>query len=339
VLTSSDIARVLARYDLGVMEGFCAAGHGFVNETAIVTTSRGRFVLRRSHRRFGIPAHRYRHALTAWVRARGAPTPAILPACDGDTLVVLDGRAYEMQAYIEGCDFDPCRQGQIAAAGTALARYHLATEGFTRPAPSEPRYVPRGLYALVERLLERDVTGELHETLAWYDARAAQLRARLPHTAYAALPHLLVHGDVHPDNFRFIGDQVSGLLDLDQVAWDARVVDLADALVAFATVSSEPHGWGVFRGPIDERRATALLDAYTSLVALAPCEVAALPVALEVLWLRGELGRVISTPEGAPEYHLEVLEQGRRLSAWVTARHDDLVVRWSATLPSDRTDA
>ncbi|HWQ11855.1 MAG TPA: phosphotransferase [Roseiflexaceae bacterium] len=333
MLTSSDIARVLAHYDLGVAEGAIAFGHGFVNETAIVTTSRGRFVVRRNHRRIGFPTHRYRHALTAWARAHGAPTAAILPARNGDTLVVLDGRAYEVQEYIEGCDFDPSCPLQVAAAGAALARFHLAAEGFAPPpAPTEPRYAPRALHGLVERLLERDVMGELHEDLAWYDARAALLRTLLPDAAYAALRHLLIHGDVHPDNFRFAGDQVAGLLDLDQVAWDARVVDLADALVAFCSAArpKEPQGWGVFRGPLDEGRAVALLAAYASLAPLTPAEAAALPVAVEVLWLRGALGRVVSTPEGAPEYHLEVLEQGRRLSGWIATRREALTARWNA---------
>ena len=37
-----------------------------------------------------------------------------------------------------------------------------------------------------------------------------------------AAPHLPIHGDVHADNFRFVGDRVAALLDFDQAEWEAR---------------------------------------------------------------------------------------------------------------------
>ncbi|MEN9934455.1 MAG: hypothetical protein RLZZ387_1034 [Chloroflexota bacterium] len=329
MLTTSDIARVLSRYSLGAPAGLASTGHGFVNETAIVTTTCGRFVVRRNHRRFPLEAHRSRHTLIAALVRQGVPTAALLPARDGSTLQVIDGRAYEVQEYVEGQDYDRMCHGQTSAAGAVLARYHRAAQDLPRAqVTDEARYAPFALSGLIERLLERDIMGDLHDQLAWYDARASQLRAQLPDAAYADLPHLLIHGDVHSDNFCFAGDRVAALLDFDQVAWDARVVDLADALVAFATDPLEPHSWGVFRGPLDEERAAALVEGYTQVWPLSVAEAWALQVALEVLWLRAELGRVISTSEGAPEYHLEVLEQGRRLSGWLELHAEALVRRW-----------
>jgi homoserine kinase type II len=314
---------VLSRYTLGPPEALAATGHGFVNETAIVDTRRGRFVVRRNHRRFSLAAHRARHALITWIDSHGVPTAPLVRDAAGETLVVLDGRAYEVQEYVAGRDYDAARPVQAAAFGAVLARYHLAAQSFAPPPDArEPRYAPRAVSGLVERLLERDVMGELHQQLAWYDGRAAELRARLPDAAYQALLHLPIHGDVHADNVRFVGDTVAALLDFDQVAWDARLVDLADALVAFATVpwEGEAPGWGVFRGPLDEGRAAALMAGYTSVAPLSSAELGALPVLLEVLWLRAELGRVLSTAEGAPDYHLDVLAQGRRLSEWLQPR-------------------
>jgi hypothetical protein len=37
---------------------------------------------------------------------------------------------------------------------------------------------------------------------------------------------------------------------------------------------------------------------------------------------------VISTPEGAPEYHMSVLDQGRVLVEWIERRREELVGRW-----------
>jgi hypothetical protein len=60
-----------------------------------------------------------------------------------------------------------------------------------------------------------------------------------------------------------------------------------------------------------------VLAGYQSIEPLTYSERDALLVVLGVLWLRGALGRVIVTPEGAAEYHLAVLDQGQRLAEWI----------------------
>ncbi len=232
----------------------------------------------------------------------------------------LNGRAYEVQNYSEGQDFQAEYPGQLSSIGQTLARYHQCVEGFDPPPEIfTPRYLPASLTSLTARLLERDMMGELHDLLAWYDERAGKLSTILPETAYATLPHLLIHGDIHADNWRFSGDTVTALLDYDQATWDSRLTDLADALVAFATLLDRSFEWGAFQGPLDPSRAIQFLNAYTSIAPLTPAEAELLLVLLETLWLRGELLRVISTPEGSPEYHRAVLIQGQQLSAWRTS--------------------
>ncbi|HMO58834.1 MAG TPA: homoserine kinase [Roseiflexaceae bacterium] len=311
-----DIERILAHYDLGRLIHVQSAAHGFVNQTAVVVTEGGRFVVRRNHQRFGLPAQRRRHALIGRLYAGGIPTAPLVAARDGETLVVIDGRGCEVQEYIAGDDFDPQCPAQLDSIGMLLAQYHEVAATAAPPVTDDPpRYTPQRIGALVEQLLERDVMGELHDALAWYGDRAAQLRIRLPDELRATLPRTIIHGDIHPDNLRFCGAHVSALLDFDQAATDVRIVDLAEALVAFAGERRPEELWGVFRGPLDPLRAARLCAAYQAHSPLSSAEHVALPVLIECLWLTGELGRVISTPEGAPEYHLAVLDQGHRLAA------------------------
>lgn len=332
MLKSTDITRVLSHYELGPIEGIAATGHGFVNETAVVVTRCGRFVVRRNHYRFSLASVCYRHRLIDHLCQRSFPTARLIPNKTGSTVTIIDGRIYEIQEYVHGTDFDPGRPGQIVEVGATLACYHQAVVDLPPPEDATlPRYAPARITSLTEGLYERDVMGELHADLAWYDGRASALRATLSDHVYNALPRVLIHGDMHPDNVRFAGDRVVALLDFDQVERDARIVDLADALVGFATwtLPSEATSWGVFRGPLDIPQATNLVCSYGHTAPLLPNEVAALPVLIEVLWLRGELGRVISTPEGAPDYHAAVLAQGRRLSEWMQQHAPMLIDRWS----------
>jgi homoserine kinase type II len=176
--------------------------------------------------------------------------------------------------------------------------------------------------------MQRDVMGDLTEPLNWYDRRAADLRRSLSEQAYLSLPHVLIHGDVHRDNLIFRGDTVAALIDFDQVTVDARIVDLADALVDFAVGAAPPdwYPWGVYAGPLDATRARSLIEGYCQATPLNSTERAALLIIVEVIWLQGNLRRVLMTNDAEPEYHEEVLGQGRRLARWLDDNRSSLQV-------------
>jgi homoserine kinase type II len=327
MLTQYDVEQALAHYDLGAMRSVRSAAHGLVNETAFVETNLGRFVVRRNQRRLGQASLVLRQRLLAFLRSRGFPAPRPIATRAGATAVAVDGRFFEVFAFIEGDEFNPDRPAHLHATGAILARYHRIITAFTDPPPpQEPRYVPGGLHGLTERLMQRDLMGDLTEMLSWYDLRATELRRALPDAAYAALPHVLIHGDIHRDNILFRGDVVAALLDFDQVTIDARLVDLADALVGLAP-GEPPEGWspwGVYPGPLDPQRAQQLISGYQTQATLSTAERTALLVLVETIWLQGNLRRVLVTGDAEPDYHLEVLEQGRWLSRWIQANAGSL---------------
>jgi homoserine kinase type II len=275
-------------------------------------------------------AQRYRHSLIDMLRANDFPTAGLIRTRNDDTLVEIDGRYYEVMEFLKGEDYNPARPQQLDSVGETLAQYHTLVRDWPAPPDSaELRYSPESLMHLIETLLERDIMGDLYESLSWYDAQVTKLRAALSSEEYLHLPHLVIHGDMHRDNVLFQYDEVLALLDFDQVAWDTPVADLADALIAFASVDKpRALNWGVFPGPLHEARAERLLAAYGSVAPLSENEIAMLPILLEVHWLHAELGRVISTPEGAPDYHLSVLEQGMQLAQWMDDRRERLVDYW-----------
>lgn len=329
-----DIQGLLELYDIGDVEQISHARRGFVNETAFVTTTQGRFVVRRSHRRMKEATHRYRHRLISWLVEHDFPAPDVIPARNGETLIACDGRFFEVRTFCEGKDFNPERSGQRYSFGELLARYHQLVRRF--PAPPDdsgaPRYSPAAVLGLTEILLERDIMGDLHDLLSWYDLRAAEIRRTMNMDSYNALPHLVLHGDVHSDNVLFNESEAVALLDYDQATYDARIVDLADALIGFATAEDRAgwKSWGVFRGPLDIDASAELISGYVSREPLSATELELLPTLVELAWLQGELGRVVSTADGAPEYHRDVLNQGQQLVGWIAEHRDRLLERWRA---------
>ncbi len=327
MLTQNTIQQALAHYELGALHSMRPATHGLVNETAFIETNLGRFVVRRNQRRLGQASLDLRQRVLSFLRTRGFPAPRLLAARDGATAVAVGGRFFEVFTFIEGDDFNPDRAAHLSATGAILARYHEVIAAFPDPPPAqEPRYVPGGLHGLTERLMQRDIMGDLTGLLSWYDIRAAELHHTLADSAYSALPHVLIHGDIHRDNILFRGDVVAALLDFDQVTIDARLVDLADALVGLAC-GAPPEGWspwGVYSGPLDPERAQQMLGGYMAKASLSAAERTALPILVETIWLQGNLRRVLVTSDAEPEYHAEVLEQGRWLSRWMQANAEAL---------------
>lgn len=320
MLTRHTIEAVLAHYDLGAPQNFRIAPRGTINETAFVETEQGRFVVRRNQLRLGRTDMRRRHELLAWLAGHEIVAPFPVVARNGTTAVESGGRLYEVSYYLEGAEFNPAAPCQQVAVGEALARYHAAVSAFPAgPPPDQPRYSPAILLGLLERLLERDVMGDLESELHWYDHRAVDLRSALPPAAAQNLPHLLIHGDIHRDNLIFQGDEKAILLDYDQITCDARVTDLVDGFIAFATTESPPDWniWGAFNGPLDLDGVARLLEGYTNINALSVSEYQALPILIEGAWLQGELRRVMVTPDGAVDYHQGVLAQGKWLAQWM----------------------
>lgn len=343
MLNTSDVALVLENYDLGALRYVEPSVRGFVNETAFFTTDQGRFVLRRNHRGSGLDMHHYRHQMMQRLAICDMPVPVPLAHKGGRTLLQLRNRYYEVMPFVSGEVANLHHPDAIRNAGRVLGRYHrIVADLPPPPRDATTRYSPQNLLAVNETLIERDVMGDLLDATTQYDRTAARLRHLLSPDSYRALPHVVIHGDMHLDNLLFADDEVVALLDFDQAAWDVPIADVADGLVAFASIdrmANQLTNWGVFKGPLHEMRAALFLQGYASEHRLSPAEVAALPTILEVLWLQAELGRVLSTADADPDYHLSVLQQGLDLSAWMQERREKLNQTWLAIMDGQHVTA
>ncbi|GAB4124614.1 MAG: homoserine kinase [Roseiflexaceae bacterium] len=328
MLQTSEIRTILDAYAIGSPLAIQHARHGSVNETAFVTITGGeqgtqaQVVVRRCTPRLGTAAAQQRHALLAYLHQCGLPVPIMQKRPTGERFLLLNGRVCEIQSFLPGEDVQPGTHSEIDSAARLIGRYHTLVSALPPSVPVDhhhrttPRYAPQGLRALTEKLFERDIMADLHEDLVWYDTRAAELARHLSDQRYQALPHLLIHGDIHADNMRFCQQQACALLDFDQIGWDTPLTDLVDGLVAFCTAAqtSALWQWGIFRGPLDHHHTTCFLSAYQHIHPLSTEECSVIPLMLETLYLRGCLGRVLATAEAAPDYHQQILEQGRHLA-------------------------
>ena len=252
------------------------------------------------------------HAFLTHLRDHRVPVPAVWRTPAGDSAVRCGGYVYEVHDVAVGLDlyrdamsWSPFRSlGHARAAGTALARLHLAAADF--PAPARPQAVlvstcevvtaddpvaaigamlarrPRLGRDLRERSWREDVTGQLAPLIG----RAAPL--------LRALPRQWGHGDWHPSNLTWTSAaaeaEVAQVVDFGLANRTFAVHDLATALER-STV-----GWLDLaesgRADADLDAIGALLDGYESVRPLSPAEATALAEVLPVVHVEYALSEI-----------------------------------------------
>jgi Ser/Thr protein kinase RdoA (MazF antagonist) len=213
------------------------------------------------------------------VHARGAPVHCPLRRRDGALLGALDapeGRRYwSLFTFAPGTD-GPLDAAGSAAYGSALARLHLASDGFTSPYPrlrADAAFVVDGPARRIEAFLD----GGRPQDLAFLYRLAERLRpwfARIPQTPQT---YGVIAGDTHGGNKLIAPDGALTLIDLDICGWGWRAYDAAI------------FRWGARLGGAEAVRWAPFVQGYEAHRPFLPEERAAIPwfVLARHVWLLG----------------------------------------------------
>ena len=284
-VSDEELAGFLAAYDIGRLLSMKGIAEGVENSNFLLHTDRGSVFLTLFEKRTSVGDLPYFIGLMEHLARHGLACPQPVKTRAGTTLGTLAGRPAVVVTFLEGLSVRRPTADHCAAAGGALADLHRYGADFkmTRPnalslAAWRPLYdmsragaegVMPGLTTLVER--ELDV-----------------LRERWPRD----LPEGVIHADLFPDNVLFL-NQRAGLIDFYFACNDAFAYDLAICLNAWCF---EPDGaYNLTKG-------AAMIGAYQAHRALAPAEIAALPILARGAALRFALTRLVdwlNVPPGA----------------------------------------
>lgn len=324
----AELARVLRYYPSGELQNARRVEQGFVNENWVVNTTRGRFFLKRRH-----PSLRQRdlivaqHELMRRLRRSGFPAPTIIATIRGDTFLVLDQEWYEMQGYIEGEPYDHHRREHLEEAALTLGKYHKLIDGFAPEALCHVNelYTPATARTLLARLtqtwhLAQDPTGA--EISQQVKSHIADLTARL--ADHRILPRLVIHGDYYADNLIFEDDRIVGVVDYDKACWQPRVVELAEALVYFASPRPGYMKHIVYPGVLNWDPFMCFVQSYAETAALGAGEMDALPHYVRSIWISAALRRLVES-DGRRHHTCEALLEVLELAEWATDNAEQMI--------------
>jgi homoserine kinase type II len=316
---ANKLYQALDHYDLGELMTAQQVKRGFVNENWIVRTPQGQYFLKHRHPHLCDPnVIHAQHALIEHLRRANFPAPAVIPTANGETLLVLDDEFYEIHEHIEGTFYDHANSAHLQEAASMLGAYHARVRGFAPQALRGPGelYSPttlRANLAYLTDLWELGRDADLASIAQQLKAHATDLSTRF--AGHGALPHLVIHGDYYAGNLLFEGNRIVGVVDYDKARWQPRVVELAEALIYFASPRPGHLKYLVYSGFLEWEPFTRFLHDYAPVVTLEENEASALPDYVRCIWLSISLQRLV---EKGPRLAkaLDALREALALGNW-----------------------
>lgn len=296
-----ELIAFLATYDLGELLSCKGIAEGVENSNFFLHTSAGNFILTLYEKRVAEQDIPFFLQLMEHLSARGLTCPQPVRNRAGAALGRLAGRPAAIVTFLEGYSVHHPETAHCAQLGDALAKLHLAGEGF-------PLRRANALSVGGWRPLFAPFAGRADEVAPGLGEIVGAELNRLERDWPRDLPSGVIHADLFPDNVFFIGDKISGLIDFYFACTDALAYDLAICLNAWCFDA---------RGAYDRDKGRALLDAYRRARPLEKAEIEHFPLLARGAALRFLLTRFVDwldVPPGAlvrPKDPLEYLARLR----------------------------
>ncbi|MBB3592222.1 homoserine kinase type II [Rhizobium sp. BK529] len=299
-IAEDDLKWFLTEYDAGALLSYKGIAEGVENSNFLLHTSKAPLILTLYEKRVEKSDLPFFLGLMQHLSAGGLSCPLPLPRKDGALLGTLSGRPAALISFLEGMwlrkpDAKHCRE-----VGKALARMHLAAEGFTLTRPNALSLEGwQTLWDKSETRADEVEPGLQNEIRSELDF----LRTHWPKD----LPAGVIHADLFPDNVFFLGDELSGLIDFYFACNDLLAYDVSICLNAWCFEKD---------GAYNITKGTQMLEGYQSVRPLSDKEVDALPILSRGSALRFFLTRLydwLMTSEGAMVTKKDPLEYLRKL--------------------------
>ena len=285
-VSDDELARFVARYDIGSLLSFKGIAEGVENTNYLVHTTGGTFILTLYEKRVAVEDLPFFLGLMEHLSARGVTCPLPVRDMSRQVLNQLAGRSAALITFLEGVWPKRPKVAHCLELGKALARMHIAGEDFpARRANALGMQDWRPLFdkfsAKAEEICPglRDLIGE----------ELRFLESSWPKN----LPQGVIHADLFPDNVFFVDDKISGIIDFYFACNDALAYDIAVCLNAWCFDANSTF---------EPAKGDALLKGYDGVRPLSPPEHDAMPILARGAAMRFLLTRSydwLNTPKDA----------------------------------------
>ncbi|MEJ0012218.1 MAG: homoserine kinase [Bauldia sp.] len=290
----------MAKYDLGAVLSLKGIAEGVENSNYLLSTEQGQFILTLYEKRVDPADLPFFIGLMEYLAGRGISCPLPVRDRSGMALGMLAGRPAAIVTFLSGLGVRRPTAQHCGAVGEALARLHLAGDGFA---------LKRKNALSVEgwRPLFEMCTGRADTVQMGLGAEISDELGFLETHWPSGLPSGVIHADLFRDNVFFLAGKLSGIIDFYFACNDMLAYDVAICLNAWCFEVD---------GSLNVTKARALLGGYQAVRKFDADEIAALPLLARGSALRFLLTRLydwLEVPEGALVVPKDPLEYYRKL--------------------------
>ncbi len=259
------LADFMADYDLPEVTQHKGIQAGVQNSNYLITTSEAKYILTLyEDTQTGVNPDDLPFFLNLMTHlsANGLSCPTPIERRDGSVLGAMAGRPAALMRFVNGRGTITPKPAQCRSAGAALARLHLAGEGFAmQRANTQGPENWRQLFEMCKAETD-SVTPGLG---ALMETQLATMQSDWPDD----LPRGIIHADAFPDNVFFDKSDVSGIIDFYFACNDILAYDLAIMLNAWCFEADVSF---------NITKARSLLAGYQSVRPMSADEINAMPI-------------------------------------------------------------
>ena len=283
---SFELAICLSHYDLGIIHSIEPFNKGSRRSPkVIINCERGKFLFKRRARgKDDVHKVAFTHQIQLYLAAQGFPLPHLIGTRkDNNSMLILDGRIYELFEFIDGEPYNRSLE-QTHDAGRILGLFHKLMLDFHSdyeiPTGSYhgSNTVRQAVHTTVNSLPPEDkpTKDTIAEITSFLDEAYLKCATEADKVGLRDWPKQIVHGDWHPGNMLFRKNLVAAVIDYDTARAQQRIIDLANGAVQFSIIggSPDPRQWPDYP---DMTRLKRFLIGYDSVNVISKAELEIIP--------------------------------------------------------------
>ena len=219
-LSSTELARIVAQYPIGVSLKLEEIPGGFGNSNFKLTTTKGEFLLKICDEKDSAELN-MQISLLQHLHQHGYPTVYPILTKDEKHLIHETFGSVMLYPFLRGTQPQPS-PNTLAQLGAALAKLHRIP-----PITGLPRFA-MGISQMRPFFIEvQDTQFATHPFIASLKSELESMEPQLN----AALPMGLLHGDLFLDNTLFDGDKMLAILDFEEGCYDTLLLDVGMTII------------------------------------------------------------------------------------------------------------
>jgi len=276
VLTKRELSKVADEFALGDITAWSGIKTGSVNTHYLLETKRGRYFVKIDEVKSEIEV-KQEIDLLLHLKKQGFPCLQILKSKNGRFYLDHQGKCLTVSRYLEGTEIsvEAITGSQLETLGQTLANLHLIGRSYKKGIDN--RFGFNRILAIYKES-RRQLPSHLKHIVRVLDDEFSYLENYLDNN----LPKGIIHGDLFPDNVKFKGNRLVGVMDFEAACRGKLVFDLATAVNALCFIEQ--------RYRID--RFEALISGYESMRPLSLPEWDSFPNELRFSALRFTVTRI-----------------------------------------------